>query len=359
MKLVRNILAVLTGAIGMILAVPVFLLALPFWVVSMLTRTIARLVQPKFLTRDQLIQFDPTFGWRACANLNTHHLMGDLFHITTDAEGFRGAVPLDQSDVVVFGDSFAAGYGVGERHLFANLTSSLRIKPVGTGGYSMVQEFLWMQQLQSRIGGKLVVWFIYYGNDLYDNLMPDLRAYRKPFLRETDGGWEIVSSHMSAAKWPIITQGRMQGENHMPKLAELCSDTFIAKRAYPACEYLIRVGKELCDQAGANLVVLGIPDAMQLNPEGRRQLKSMAGDPPSFDATRPDRTIGAMCERMGVDFVAGASFLDVSCYKTNDCHWNEKGHRRVNDMITQLAMKKPNRPASCDQEAMAGALAEA
>src|SRR5215210_5076791 len=184
MKLFRTILAGLTGVIGLILTLPVLLLTLPFWLVSLLTRTVARIVQPKFLTRDQLIQFDPTFGWRACPNLNTHHLMGDLFHIRTDAEGFRGLVPLDRSDVVVFGDSFAAGYGVGERHLFANLTSSVPMKPIGTGGYSMVQEFLWMQHLQSRIHGKLVVWFIYYGNDLYDNLMPDLRGYRKPFLRE-------------------------------------------------------------------------------------------------------------------------------------------------------------------------------
>src|SRR4029079_3590617 len=121
----------------------------------------------------------------------------------------------------------------------------------------------------------------------------------------------------------------MQGENHMPKLAELCSDTFIAKRAYPACEHLIRSGKELCDQAGASLVVMGIPDAMQLTAEGRRQLKSLGGDPPSFDATKPDQIIGAMCEGMGVEFVTGASFLDVGCYKTNDCHWNEKGHRKV------------------------------
>jgi hypothetical protein len=339
----RIILASLTTLIALVVLLPVALLVLPFWVVSLLTRTIARALEPKFLTRAGLIQFDRTFGWRAYPNLNTHHLMVDLFHIRTDGDGWRGKHTLTESDVVVFGDSFAAGYGVSDRHFFANLSGPQRIKPIGIGGYSMVQELLWMQQLKESLRGKLLVWFVYYGNDLYDNLMPDLRGYRKPFVRETreGGGWEIVSSHVTPDRWPLVTEGRIEGQNHLPRLGEICSETFLSGRVFNACEYLFQVGNDLCQQVDAQLVVMSIPDACQLTGPGRQMLKTFAGDPDSFDAGRPDKKIGAICNSLGIQFVSGETFLDISCYKTNDCHWNEKGHREVAKMLWRLKASRP------------------
>src|SRR5689334_4562333 len=134
MRFLRTIVALVTTLIALVLLLPVALVILPVWLVSVLTRTIARTLEPKFLTRAGLIQFDPVFGWRAYPNLNTHHLMVDLFHIQTDADGWRGKHTLTESDVVVFGDSFAAGYGVSDRHFFANLHGPQKIKPVGIGG---------------------------------------------------------------------------------------------------------------------------------------------------------------------------------------------------------------------------------
>jgi hypothetical protein len=329
--LVRIFIAAVAAFVALILLIPIMLVVLPFWLVSLLTRMIARMVQPEFLTKEGLIQFDPVFGWRPRPNLDTHHLMVDLFHIRTDRDGWRGNYSLAESDIVVFGDSFAAGYGVGDRAFFANLPGPCKIKPIGIGGYSMVQELLWMQKLKGSLENKLVVWFVYYGNDLYDNLMPDLRGYRKPFVRENReiGDWEIVSSHVNAEPWPIIFQGRMQGQHHIPKLAELCADSFLANRAYSACDYLIGAGKQICDEANADLVLIGIPDVSQLTPEGRQNLKSLGGFAPSFNPDRPDQELARICENRGSQFRPGNTFLNADCYKINDCHWNETGHRAV------------------------------
>jgi hypothetical protein len=337
-QFLRLILATLTALVAAIVLLPLMVIVLPFWLVSVMTRLIARAIEPEFLTREQLIQFDPKFGWRARPNLDTHHLMVDLFHIRTDHDGWRGKCSLEESEIVVFGDSFAAGYGVSDRHFFANLPGRRKIKSVGIGGYSMVQELLWMDELKNALKGKLVVWFVYYGNDLYDNLMPDLRGYRKPFVREnrTAGDWEMVSSHVRADQWSIIHQGRMQGQHHIPKLAELCSDTFLAKRAYGAAEYLISAGKQICDEMQAQLVLVGIPDATQLTAAGRHNLKSLGGELPSFDAERPDKELARICQGRGIQFRAGKTFLDASCYKLNDCHWNEKGHRKVCEAVNAL-----------------------
>jgi hypothetical protein len=359
-QFLRTILAAVTALIALVLLVPVMLIILPFWAVSLLTRAIARAVEPEFLNREQLIQFDREFGWRARPNLDTHHLMVDLFHIRTDADGWRGKNSLTNSDIIVFGDSFAAGYGVSDRHFFANLPSRHKIKSVGIGGYSMVQELLWMERLRASLSRKLVVWFIYYGNDLYDNLMPDLRGYRKPFIRESAGdGWEIVSSHVTPDKWSIITQGRMQGEHHLPKLGELCSNTFLARRAFAACEFLLTRGRTICDEAGGELVVVGIPDALQLTDDGRARLQSMAGDPIGFDANSPDKRIGEICRALGVEFLAGSTFLQAGCYKTNDCHWNETGHRKIREALEQLADARQTRKVLRPAETASAAYVEA
>lgn len=353
MKVLRVILAAITGVFGVLLLTPVFLLTLPFWFVSIFTRAVSRLAEPSFLTRDQLIVFDPVFGWKSRPNLDTHHLMVDLFHLRTDADGWRGQASLEQAEVVVFGDSFAAGYGVSERQFFANLREAPQIKPIGIGGYCMVQELLWMQTLAPRLGGKLVVWFIYHANDLYDNLSPDLRGYRKPFVRERgqDGQWEIVSRHVTPERWPIVTKGRMEGEHHLPKLAELCSDTFLATRAYSACEYLIEAGKSVCAEAGADLVVMTIPESCQLTSKGREHLKTLGGDPKTFDSDLPDQQVEAACRRLDVGFLAGRTFLDASCYKTNDCHWNAKGHRKVSERLARLHHDHPSRSMAHQREA--------
>src|SRR5262245_54667013 len=337
MDITRAILAFVAAVAGLLVVVPVVLMALPLVIIGTGTRLLARLFEPAYATRDQLIEFDPVFGWKPRANLNTYHLMADLFRIRTDQHGWRGRSTVAESDLVVFGDSFAAGYGVDEERIFANLTARPRIKPIGIGGYSMVQELLWMKELAPSFRGKLVTWFIYLGNDLYDNLSPELRGYRKPFVREIpdSGDWEIVSSHITPERWPIVPRAR-QGHIHMATLAEICSDTFLAQRAFRACEFLIRTGKRVWDAAGAGLIVLSVPDPHQLSRDGHRYLASLLPASRSIDPNAPDRSIDAICQSLGVRYVSGQRFLDLGCYKTNDCHWNERGHRDVAVVLTEL-----------------------
>lgn len=346
----RIILASIAAALGLLLLVPVALVLAPFWILAAATRAFARRLEPAYLTRDELIQFDPTFGWKPRPHLRTHHLMGDLFRIVTDSDGWRGRASLAESDIVAIGDSFAAGYGVGEDAIFANLTTRPRVKPIGIGGYSMVQELLWMRVLAPSLRGKQVVWFVYFGNDLYDNLSPELRGYRKPFVRENraGGGWEIVTSHVAREKWPIQVRARV-GHVHMATLAQLCSDTFLSRRAYSACEWLVREAQNVCTGAGASLTILTIPDTHQMSPEGCDYLRQLEPGLKNFDAARPNRMLETICAAVGVPLLSGSAFLDVSCYKLNDCHWNEAGHRRVAKALTELYEERLDRavqPAS-------------
>src|SRR5262245_42184688 len=95
--------------LGIPLAAPILAVGLPFWAVACLTRALVRLLEPRFVPWQQLIMFDPTIGWKPRANLNAYGIADDVFHLTTDAQGWRGQTSLAESEAVVFGDSFAFG----------------------------------------------------------------------------------------------------------------------------------------------------------------------------------------------------------------------------------------------------------
>jgi hypothetical protein len=238
----------------------------------------------------------------------------------------------------VFGDSFAWGYGIDDKHYFGTLAAPLRVKAFGTIGYNMVQTFLLMQQVAHQLSGKLVIWFIYYGNDLYENLVPYLRHYRMPFVREVDGPetWEIVTHHVSCHRWTLAKTGAEEGRKYYEKLTELCTSTFLAQRAYAACAFLIRQGRDLCQASGARLVVIGIPDVTQFSPQGVQYLRTFALSGHPINPDYPDQQIRHICQTLHVPFVTLKDNLTIHDHKQYDVHWNAKGHQRVAKVLQRL-----------------------
>ena len=338
----RVFLAAIAAFIGILLAVPVVVLALPFWAVALLTRAFARYLEPSYVSWDQLMEFAPVIGWKPKANLNAHYLTmveDGVFHIVTDAQGWPGTASIAASDVVVFGDSYAFGYGVNAEASFAACRPEVRMKAIGAPAYNMVQEMLLMHQLSAQLADKLVVWFIFVGNDLYDNLTPNMYRYRMPFVREINGtgGWEIVTSHVRPAQWPYTSARFLHDSTLWERLlADVHSPTFLAQRAFSACEFLIREGRDICRRAGAQLLVMTIPDPLTVSPRGVLRLFSRGVDPGTFDPDLPDQNISEICAKFGVPFVAGRRYLTACHYKTRDPHWNEKGHRQVADLLSSL-----------------------
>ncbi len=336
MSTIRTLIAMISSLFGILLIIPIIVLGLPFWAVAFLTHLIhslVRLFRPKVVPWQQLIEFEPTVGWKPKPNLKAYARADNVFHLTTDSQGWRGQTTLYESEVLVFGDSYAFGYGVDDKSFFAELNPKLRIKAIGINGYNMVQELLWIQRLSVHLRDKLVVWFIYFGNDLYENLQPNLDHYRMPFVRKVNGtgSWEIVTSHISPAKWPSNSQ-----RHYYAKLAEICSPTFLAQRVYSACEFLISRGRDICNQAGAQLVVMSIPDITQISKTHITKLATLAPEPDSFDPDLPDKKIREICSALGVPFVALKNHLKVEDYKEHDVHWNERGHQRVAEVLNRV-----------------------
>jgi hypothetical protein len=256
--------------------------------------------------------------------------------VVTDKEGWPGTRSLDDSAVVVIGDSFAFGYGVDTGRSFADLNPKLAIKGVGAPGYSMVQSVLLMEEFAERLAGKLVVLFVCLENDIEDNLAPAMGVYRSPFVRLSGqhGEWGIVQEHVGPSPWQCSVFGGKRLFNGKRLLPHLCVPGAIADRAYAACDYLIGRGSAACSRVGAQLVLVTIPDPTQLTGEGHATLAALSGSPDGCDADLPDKRIAESCKRHGVPFIVGKDHLSAADYKAIEgLHWNARGHRKMADVI--------------------------
>jgi hypothetical protein len=307
---------------GLVVSAPLVLLATPFWVIRALTASIARRLEGRLTPWSDLIAFDPVLGWRPKPDLCVRYLApSDVFTCRTDAEGWSGRAPLDACELVAVGDSYAFGFSVNHGAAFVDLVPGVRVKGIGAPGYNMVQQLLVMRQLSSRLRGKLVVWFVYLGNDLCDNLSPGGSGYRAPFVRESkDGGaWEIASEHLDRSRWTASVYRPFSHDLHRPSR--------LADRAHAACEFLIAEGLRVCRDAGARLVVVTIPSPPQY---------ALDALEPGLDADLPDRRLDEICRRLGVPFLPLKAHLDRRDYRDGDDHWNERGHRRVAGIMRTL-----------------------
>jgi hypothetical protein len=233
----RHLLAAVAAVTSLVVVIPVGALLLLLWAVSAAARGLGDLTSPRTTAWEALVEFEPEVGWKPRPGLDCHaeDLAGDPFHVVTDASGWRGTTGLSDSDVVVFGDSFAFGYAMDDEDLFIRHAGKARVTAMGAPGYSMVQPVLWMERLGDRLADKLVVWMVYLGNDLYDSLRPSTDGYRSPAVRlPLDGGDPvIVTEHVRKGK---VDFPRDRG---VEAYIEICSGGLLSGRVFAAAEYLI------------------------------------------------------------------------------------------------------------------------
>jgi hypothetical protein len=330
MRQVRMLVAVPAGLVTMAAAALVVGAGLPFWLVGGLVRTLLRLFRSRVLAWSDLVVYDPDLGWRPRPDLDGRWLeqRHDVFRVVTDCEGWHGRRRLDDARVVVLGDSHAFGYGIDAPRSFAHLVPDGAVKAVGAPGYNNVQELALLHELAPRLAARTVVWLVYAGNDLYDNLAPEMSGYRTPYVRETaDGGWETVTRHVGPQRW-VVSRGRA-GRQHLPTLAALHAPTPLARRAYAACAWLVGQGRDVCRASGARLVVALLPSPWTLTEEGMATLRQHSVRPDALRPDFPDTALGAACRDLEVPFIALRAYLERQDFHPYDDHWTPRGHRKM------------------------------
>ena len=279
MQIARAIVGLFAGLLAIVLTIPIFVGILIFGTIASLTKLLAHFLEPRFVTWSELVEFYPTIGWKQKPNLDVWTMADDVFHVTTDSDGWRGnATTVADSNLLVFGDSHSFGHGINDSDHFASRNRDVRIKAVGADGYNTVQQVLLMREFGNHLHDKCVVWFIFLGNDLLDNLEPSMEEYRIPFVRESSDadGWEIVTKHIDPTPWPIVSR-RYRRVNY-DRLTKLFTPTFVSDRAFAALDFLIGEGASVCKKVGARLTVMTIPDPKTLDQKGLDLLYTHGAD---------------------------------------------------------------------------------
>lgn len=333
MSMARTGLAAAGLVIAAVALIPALLVAVPFFAAAGVTRFAEsrRRQEADAVSWRQLVEYTPEIGWRPRANMDVYGHADEAFRLTTGPDGWRGTGPVSEADMVVFGDSFAFGHGAEDDEMYTNFCAGLNVKPIGSDGYSMVHALMWMRRFGTELAGKLVVWFVYCGNDLHEALLPNMGRYRMPFVRERGDDWEIVTDHVDTEPWPFPSS-----HNYHEWLAEMSCPTPTSDRVFSAADYLIRQAHEVCTRAGARLLVVSVPMRVQLSRRGQAQLAALAPDRQAFDVDRMDAKLRESCDRLNVPFVALKQHLSPGHYLLKDIHWTRQGHRRVGQLLTRL-----------------------
>jgi hypothetical protein len=336
----RMLPAAIGSIAGLIALLPLFLLTLPLWALSCLTRWLLgwQLRRTAPVPWREILQYDPEIGWKPKPNLEVHYLdqIGDLCSTKTCAAGWPGTVAVDDADVYVLGDSYAFGYGVDYDECYLARTGALKVKALAAPGYNMVQAVLLLQKYRELMAGKLVVWFVCIENDLTENVTPaHPTQYRIPFVRRTrmQRGWAIVTEHLSSERWPFrVIPDRLS--RLMPFLFAQCE---LSDELYDAAEYLLARANDICRAAGAQLVVVTIPVKAQVSAAHAESLGRRLPEDLAVIPQRPDRKLAAACSRLGISFRSGADVISLSDFKTRDSHWRRSGHAKMARLLTALA----------------------
>lgn len=334
----RSVCSALAAVIGLLVVIPFLAISLPFMLMTLTVKRAAPLFQKSLVSWREVIEFDQTVGWKVKGHLDCHcNCKMKTFHIRTDHQGSRNETTLIEADMVVFGDSYAFGYGVDNQHAyFSPQNTRLAIKPIGAPGYNMVQELILMRQLSSQLKGKSVIWFICFGNDLHDNLYPNMEIYRTPFVRYNPNlaKWEIVTSHISQDKWPYNFESSVRETEKW--IGNFGGGAF-SDKLYSACAFLLNEGRELCNQVGAKLTVLTVPMSHQIrSPRAWERKASLFGNPTTFDPSLPDRRIQDITCQLSIPYVAARHYLSERSLIPFDGHWNERGHKQIARLLESI-----------------------
>jgi lysophospholipase L1-like esterase len=282
--------------------------------------------------------------------------------VTYDRNGFRNDVDYTQADVVAIGDSFIeAAEMARSQTLVAELSRRLGVTVVNLGqsGYGPQQELVVLKRYGAPLSPKVVVWFLFGGNDLSD---VDVYEWRHTHLDEFLAPPPLSArsfmrnsltalARLTTPTRHVLSEGarrhqatftRADGTREViyldanegpwePRLWDVTSSTLLTAR-------------DLASRAGAEFLVVYIPRKLRV------YLGHLTAAPGSYAETwQPNNlpeVVGEFSQKNGIAFLDSTGPLreavasGESVYLPDDVHWNAAGHRvvaaAVADRIQQM-----------------------
>jgi len=282
---------------------------------------------------------------------------------TFNARGFRGRNELHRADVALVGDSFVEGWYVSDGETCADRLAARIGRPVanlGQSGYGVEQELRVLRRDALPLLPRMLVWFFYEGNDLYDDeQFDDMLEY----LAHAQGTPEQIARRLGYGRSgfreasftlnvfaalrrvldPLIPNGMPyhgvfrdaeRGEVELYFQADGVGEVgvFEQERLAKAVSAL-REGKRLLDQRGIALLVAYVPAKFRVYREWCR----FKPDSPCREWRPSDlpQRVAHACSDAGIEFLDLTGPFQVQAaaghllYVPQDTHWDRAAHEQV------------------------------
>jgi len=315
----------------------------------------------------------PRFSW-------TGHVRSDLatswnvplgapkrMSFTTDAQGFRNPTTRREADVVLLGDSYVEGWYVSDDETAAAILERRLDRPVsnlGVSGFGTLQELVVLRRYALPQRPRLIAWFFFEGNDLYDDQAFEDRLLN---LQDHDRN-ELGNDQPFATNWGRFrhasfvknTYGLLRRTSHpvlpkaLPANGWYRDQTGVRRRmafhdyaSLPFTDFeqerlahtiaAFREGVAIGREQGAAVVLFFVPMKFRVY-----------GEFCTFDPESPCRgwepwdlstRFAAFCAEAGIDCVdlsepmRQAAATGQLLYAPEDTHWNAAGHVFVAEQV--------------------------
>ncbi len=329
--------------------------------------------------RNFLVDLD--LGYRRSPNLHmVGYCTGDIaggwnmprqysreLEFTFNAQGFRSRSEYTFADVVTLGDSYIEGWHVSDGETcsdkLAELTG-LSVANLAQSGYGTLQELHMFERHGLELSPRLVVWFFYEGNDLYDdesfeNAVSFYRTHGLPKAHRLELlSWAQFSRASFSAnlfRW-VRRLADPLAPNNMPYFgwfsenqgdrqrilfsSECMSDLSEWERGrFEKSKDAFVTGKALCDEHGILLLVCYIPTKFRVVGEWCEFSESSPCQQWRL-WNLPDR-FAKFCSEKDIPFLDLTSPMQEAAaagrllYAAPDTHWDRAGHAFVAELLAQ------------------------
>jgi len=304
-------------------------------------------------------QFNPTFVFPDRSyNRFRGKPYADDYNFKLNSKGFKDLEFAKQKHpesirIVGIGDSFVFGVVPYEYNFLTLLEDRLRaeglpveILNMGIPGTSPSEYLSIFLHEGLDLQADIVMVCIFVGNDFEEFGRPPLiQSYigsliRYLVIRQKEWKGNVVHS----AKVYLDEQEGMSENKYLEIEAQRSHvfrrhDELFAKTFQNTVLYLKQI-RDICHQQQCDLVVVVMPDEMQVDKDLQKRVMSKIGaiKPDEWDFSLPNRLLASELEKLGIDFIDlldafKARSHEMHLYRPQDSHWNIAGNRIAADVL--------------------------
>ena len=300
----------------------------------------------------------------------------DRITATYDRRGYRNATELGRADIVLLGDSYVEGSYVSDEQTVSSLLQARLARPVanlGVAGYGTAQERIVLDRDALPLQPRVVVWFFFEGNDLYnDELFENtLRAprevgaasltdrhgwWRRSFVRNAHALLRLVLHPLVPRHCPhfgTVAAGPHRGQKVFFWPEAAVPWTEFERDRWERTQHTLREAARATQERDVSLLLVYVPikfrvyrDFIELPPGSELRHWALWSLPDLF--AQFCRAEGLACLDL-TGLLRDAVRTGEMPYAATDSHWSPEGHRLIaralEERLTSLGWLGAQEPA--------------